>query len=144
MTKITLKRLNDAVHFVAKNEQGLSIEMDGSTAVGGVNAAPRPMEVLLMSLAGCSSIDVVSILKKQRQPLLDIEVEVEGLRIDGEIPSVFRKVNIIYTLYGDIDTEKAQKAAQLSIEKYCSVTAMIRSVADIKYEVKVVKKLHFS
>ncbi len=75
---------------------------------------------------------------------MDIEVEVEGLRIDGEIPSVFRKVNIIYTLYGDIDTEKAQKAAQLSIEKYCSVTAMIRSVADIKYEVKVVKKLHFS
>ena len=70
---IKIKRLNDTTHLEATNEDGLSFQMDGSSDVGGKNLAMRPMQVLLSSLGGCSAMDIISILKKQRQPLEDIQ-----------------------------------------------------------------------
>lgn len=133
--KITLKRLNDAYHMRATNESGNSIEMDGSPAIGGENLGARPMEVVLMSLAGCSSIDVISILKKMKQDVTDYDVEVTAERRE-EIPSIFTKIHIKFIVKGEnLEEEKVKRAAQLSAEKYCSVSKILEPTADITWEV---------
>ncbi|MEM7183570.1 MAG: OsmC family protein [Spirochaetota bacterium] len=132
--KIQVKRKNKAVWFEAKTENGNIVEMDGSPDFGGENAGARPMELLLIGLAGCSSIDVVSILKKQRQNLEDIQVKVKAERVD-EIPAVFSKIHVSFYLYGEIDENKAQTAVSLSMDKYCSVSKMLAKTATISYEV---------
>ncbi len=133
--KITLKRLNDAYHMRATNESGNSIEMDGSPAIGGENLGARPMEAVLMSLAGCSSIDVISILKKMKQEVTDYDVEVTAERRD-EIPSIFTKIHMKFIVKGkNIEEEKVKRAAQLSAEKYCSVSKILEPTADITWEV---------
>ena len=76
--KINVKRVDDAFHFEGKNEDGRTVQMDAAEKIGGRNQGVRPTQMLLMALAGCSAIDVVSILKKQRQPIDDFEIEVEG------------------------------------------------------------------
>ena len=129
---ITLQRLNDAVHFEAKNESGNTIHLDGSPDIGGEGRGVRPMQALLMSLAGCSSMDVVSLLKKMRQPLEDMRVEVLGERVD-EIPAVFKKIHLQFFLKGDLDEDKARKAIGMSVEKYCSVARMLDKTAEISW-----------
>jgi putative redox protein len=133
---ITLQRLNDAVHFEAKNSDGNTIHMDGSPEIGGEGLGVRPMQALLMSLAGCSSMDVVSLLKKMRQPLEDMRVEVNGERVD-EIPAVFKKIHMQFILKGGIDEEKARKAIGMSVEKYCSVAKMLDKTAEITWGVEI-------
>lgn len=128
--KVTLQRLNDAVHFEAKNDDGNTISIDGSPDVGGEGKGVRPMQALLMSLAGCSSIDVVSLLKKMRQPLEDMRVEVNGDRVD-EVPAVFNKIHMQFILKGDLDEAKVAKAIGMSVEKYCSVARMLDKTAEI-------------
>ncbi len=132
--KITLQRLNDAVHFEAKNDDGNSIHLDGSPDVGGEGKGVRPMQALLMSLAGCSSIDVVSLLKKMRQPLEDMRVEVNGERDTGEVPAVFKKIHLTFFLKGDLDEAKVAKAIGMSVEKYCSVAKMLEGTAEISWD----------
>lgn len=129
---ITLQRLNDAVHFEAKNSDGNTIHLDGSPDIGGQGLGVRPMQALLMSLAGCSSMDVVTLLKKMRQPLEDMRVEVLGERVD-EIPAVFKKIHLQFFLKGDLDEEKARKAIGMSVEKYCSVARMLDKTAEISW-----------
>ncbi len=131
--KITLERLNQAVHFVARNEEGSTIEMDGSPEIGGEGKGVRPLQTLLMGLAGCSSIDVVTILQKMRQPLDDIKVTVSATRRENEVPSIFETIQIDYQLYGDLQPDKAQRAVELSMEKYCSVTRILEKTATINY-----------
>jgi putative redox protein len=132
--KITLKRLNDAVHFEAANESGNTIQMDGSPAIGGEGKGARPMEVLLMSLAGCTSMDVVSMLQKMREPLDGFAVEVEGERRE-QIPQIFVKIHIKFFFSGNIDKEKAKRAVDLSAEKYCSVSKMLEPSAVLTHEI---------
>lgn len=129
---ITLQRLNDAVHFEAKNDDGNTLHLDGSPEVGGEGKGVRPMQALLMSLAGCSSIDVVSLLKKMRQPLEDMRVEVNGERVDA-VPAVFEKIHLRFFLKGELDEEKAKKAIGMSVEKYCSVAKMLDKTAEITW-----------
>lgn len=86
----------------------------------------RPMEMLLASIASCSSIDVVFLLKKQRQEVKDIRVSVEGQRVDTD-PRVFHSIHVSYTLVGDIDNKKAERACRLSMEKMCSVSMMLKA-----------------
>ncbi|MCC6725217.1 MAG: OsmC family protein [Saprospiraceae bacterium] len=133
---ITLQRLNDAVHFEAKNSDGNTIHMDGSPEIGGEGLGVRPMQALLMSLAGCSSMDVVSLLKKMRQPLEDMRVEVNGHRVDA-VPAVFDKIHMQFILKGEIEEEKARKAIGLSVEKYCSVAKMLDKTAEITWGVEI-------
>ena len=99
----------------------------------------RPMQVLLMGLGGCSGIDIVSILKKQRQTIDDFNMKIEGDREAGAIPSLWTNVKIVFELKGKIDPEKAKRACELSIEKYCSVAETLRKAGtSIKWEVRVV------
>ncbi len=135
--KITLKRLNDNYHMQAINETGNTIDMDGSPKIGGENLGARPMEVLLMSLAGCSSIDVISILKKMKQDVTSYDVEVTAERRD-EIPSIFTKIHMKFIVKGnDLQEDKVKRAAQLSAEKYCSVSKILEPTAEITWSVEI-------
>lgn len=138
MIKIELTRLNDAFHFEASNEQGNKVQMDASPDIGGTNQGMRPMQLLLAAMGGCSSIDVVNILKKQKQDLKDIRVTVTGEREKDAIPSLFTEVHAHFKLYGKLDKDKANKAVTLSIEKYCSVAKTLEAKAKITYSVEVI------
>ncbi|MBU0697522.1 MAG: OsmC family protein [Bacteroidetes bacterium] len=122
--KIELNRVNDAVHFEAKGSGNVKVHIDGSDAIGGKGLGVRPMELVLMALGSCSSLDLISILKKQRQEITDFAVEVSGERRE-KIPTIFTKIHILFCLKGKIDQEKAEKAAELAVKKYCSVHDML-------------------
>lgn len=137
--KITLNRLNNAVHFECVTEEGLRVQTDGSPDVGGEGKAPRPMQLLLMSHAACTAIDVVHLLKKMRQTPDDIQVESDGERDPDAVPAVFRKIHLHYILRGDLDEKSVEKAIRLSTEKYCSVGAMLSKTADISWSYEIRK-----
>lgn len=137
--KITLERLNNAVHLKATNEEGNSIEMDGAPSIGGEGKGPRPMQVLLMSLAGCSSMDVLSILKKMREDITDFKVEVNGERAEDQVPAIFTNIHVTYLVTGHgLNSSNVEKACRLSMEKYCSVTRQLEATAKItwSYEIR--------
>lgn len=136
--KITLKRLNSNYHMQATNESGNTIEMDGSPAIGGENLGARPMEVVLMSLAGCSSIDVISILKKMKQEVTDYHVEVDAEREADVVPSLFTNIHLKYTLKGrNLEESKVRRAIELSVDKYCSVSKILEPTAKITWSYEI-------
>ena len=136
MPKIELSRVKGDFGFEAKDEQGHVVRMDSSPESGGWDFGVRPMQMLLMGLAGCSAIDVITILKKQRQDVKDYKMVVNGDREPGVEPSLWREVSIEFHLFGKIDEDKAVKAAELSINKYCSVAAtLVKAGAQIKWKV---------
>lgn len=137
--KISLhKKPNSDVHFEAQNASGHKIELYNSTAPDP--QAPSPMELILMGTAGCSSIDIIHILKKQNLEVKNLNVEVEGFRKDTD-PKVFHTIKLLVKLEGDIPENKAQRAAKLSFEKYCSVSKMLDQTVDIQYQVELNGKL---
>jgi uncharacterized OsmC-like protein len=111
--------------------------MDGSPEVGGQNKGLRPMQLLLASIGGCSSIDIISILQKQRQGLRDIKIEIEAHRQTDVTPALFSNITVHFILFGDIDENKAQKAVELSMDKYCSVARILEKTCDIKYSYEI-------
>jgi putative redox protein len=119
--------------FVATNASGASGVIDGPPDMGGEDAGLRPMETLLSALAGCSALDVIHILKKQRQNLDRLEVEIDGERADA-IPAVFTSIHLRFKGYGPIELLKLQQAVALSLEKYCSVSKMLQPTVDITAE----------
>lgn len=121
------------VRFLAMNDGGATVVIDGPADMGGENAGLRPMETLLTALAGCSAMDVILIMKKQRENVDRLEVEVEGERADA-IPAVFTKIHVRFKGFGSIDLKKFQKAVELSIEKYCSVSKMLQPTVAITGE----------
>ena len=136
--KIELTRADDAYHFISTNEDGNTIATDGSLAIGGNNQGMRPMQLVLAAVASCSCIDIVMILKKQRQDLKDIKVTIEGKRAENQTPAVFTDIHIHYRLYGNIKEKKAEQAVSLSIEKYCSVSKMLEASVNITYDFEVI------
>ena len=129
----------DGALFVAEGGSGHTFTMDGSPEVGGRNLASRPMEVVLMGMGGCTAIDVVSMLRKQRQDIEGVEVSLEAERA-GEHPMVFTSVKLVYTVRGrKLSKALVERAVGLSDEKYCSATAMIRKSATITHEVVLVE-----
>ncbi len=135
MSKIELSRVSGDFGFEAKDENGHVVKMDSSPESGGQNYGVRPMQMLLMGLAGCSAIDVIAILKKQRQEVKDYKMVVNGDREAGKEPSLWQNIDIEFHLYGDIDDDKANKAVDLSLNKYCSVAATLgKAGADIKWK----------
>jgi len=123
--KVELKRLNDAVHFEATGSATpVRVQIDGSPQIGGQGLGVRPMELVLMALGSCGVLDLVCILKKQRQDVKDILVSVEGERAD-KVPAVFTRIHIHFKITGDVDQVKAEKAAELAVKKYCSVQDML-------------------
>jgi putative redox protein len=134
--RIELKRVDDAFHMEARNEDGKVVHMDAAEKIGGHNNGVRPMQLLLMALGGCSAIDIILILKKQRQELEDLQIVVDGEREqvkDGA--AVFEKIDVKFMMKGKIDKEKAERAVALSMEKYCSVTKTLEKTAKITYTV---------
>jgi putative redox protein len=94
------------------------------------------MQTLLAALAGCSSVDIISILKKQRQDLTNLKIEVDGNREEGKEPSLWKQVEVKFLLEGNIEETKAKRAVDLSLEKYCSVAETLRKAgAVIEYEI---------
>lgn len=122
MITIELNRLNDAFHFSAENESGNTVHLDASPDIGGTNQGMRPMQMLLAAMGGCSAIDIINILKKQRQDLQDLKITVKGEREPGAVPSLYQTVHAHFRFYGNLDPDKVEKAINLSIEKYCSVS----------------------
>lgn len=138
--KISIQRLNDAVHMEAKNEDGVTLQMDGTGEIGGINGGFRPMQMLLAAAGGCSAIDVVGILKKQRQNPDDLQIEVTGERItvEGEQYTEFKSIHLHFILKGShLDEKKVARAIDLSLNKYCSVSKTLSKTAEITSSYKV-------
>ncbi|MFN0047813.1 MAG: OsmC family protein [Cytophagales bacterium] len=136
--KINISRINDAVNLQATSEEGIKIVMDGSAAIGGQNLGMRPMQLLLTSLGGCTSMDVLSILKKMQQEVEAYDVVVDGIREEGVEPSLFRNINIHFKLKGKLDAGKVQRAIELSMTKYCSVAKTLEPTATITHDFEIV------
>ncbi len=134
---VDLVRVDDAFHFRATGTSGIALDIDGSTDIGGHNAGARPMEMLLMGLASCSAIDVILILKKQKQLVEDFRLSVDGLREKDVTPSPFQKIHVHYVFKGQLDGEKVRRAIDLSMDKYCSATAQLRPTAKITYSFEI-------
>ena len=133
--KVTLERKNENFHFELKNERGHIVNVDSRPEFGGDDKGPSPMELVLMGVAGCSSIDMISILKKQRQEITSFKADVEGERVQVGDAKPFKEITVVFSLEGDINDEKAARAAQLSFDKYCSVSKTIEPTATIHYKV---------
>lgn len=135
--RINVKRIDSDFNFEAKNEDGNAVLIDGSSEIGGHNKGMRPMQLLLAAIGGCSAIDIVSILRKQKQELDSFEIEVDGDRepVGIEGYSLFKTIEVNFILKGNIDKEKAERAVKLSMEKYCSVTKTLEPTAKITYKV---------
>jgi len=135
--KVELHRISGDYHLQAVNEDGNTIDMDASPDIGGTSLGMRPMQTLLSALGACTSIDVILILKKKRQNLRDIKVTVTGDREEEGVPAIYTKIHVHFDLYGDIDPAKAERAMELSNEKYCSVTHMVNKVADVTWSYEI-------
>jgi len=117
-----------------------AVLMDGSPAAGGRNLGPRPMEMLLLGAGGCTSFDVISILKKSRQAVSDCYVELEADRAETD-PKVFTKIHMHFVVTGkDIKPEVVEKAIKLSAEKYCSASIMLGQTAAITHDFEVIQE----
>jgi len=136
--KITLKRLDQAYHMAAINEDGNTVESDGSPDIGGAYKGMRPMQMVLAALGSCSAIDVIQFLQKMRQPLEDIQMEVTAQREKDAVPSLFTDIHIHYILHGPLDPRKVDRAISMSVDKYCSVARLLEKTANITwdYEIK--------
>jgi len=136
MPKIELSRANGDYGFEAVDQKGHIVKMDTNPEMGGQNYGSSPMQLLLMGLGGCSAIDVISILKKQRQDVRDYKMVINGEREAGKEPSLWKDINVEFHIYGDVAEDKAFKAVELSIEKYCSVAAtLVKAGAQLKWSV---------
>lgn len=133
--KITLNRINSDYLFECTNQAGNKILLDNTSQPDAKGVSP--MESILMAVAGCSGIDIVSILKKQRQEITGFSAEVEGERVQVDDAKPFKSILVKFFLEGNIDPKKALKSAELSFDKYCSVSKTLEPNVAIAYEVYV-------
>lgn len=128
----------DNMSFVGESGSGHSIVMDGPPEFGGRNLGVRPMEMLLLGLGGCASFDVVSMLKKSKQDLIDCEVEITAERAETE-PKVFTKIHLHFVITGkELSDKKVKRAIELSAEKYCSASIMLGKTANVTHDYELV------
>jgi putative redox protein len=140
MIKVELNRVHGDYGFEVEDMYGQSVRIDNSPEHGGDGFGVRPMQMVLMGLAGCSGMDVISILKKQRQNVTDYKTIVRGEREPGVEPSLWKYIELEFIIYGDVEEGKAQRAVELSVNKYCSVAAtLMKAGATINWSVKVEK-----
>ena len=132
---IVLNRLQAPFVLQATNETGNSIQFDASESIGGKGEGIRPMEALASSLAACASIDILLILKKQKSEPESYQVEIKAERVDT-VPAIFKSIHLIFKFKG-VDLDKAKRAVELSMTKYCSVTKMLEKSCEITFETEV-------
>ena len=129
--KVTIESTHGELNFKGTNGRGQSLQFSGSSE------SVSPMESVLMSVAACSAIDVEIFLNKMRQPLDHIEVEVKGVQVDA-VPAIFSDIHLHYKIYGDVKVDKAAKAVEMSMEKYCSVSIMLQKGVNITHSHEVI------
>lgn len=129
----------EQVSFLGETDSGHAVLMDGSPESGGRNLGPRPMEMLLLGAGGCTSFDVIHILKKGRQQVTDCVVEIEAERA-AEDPKVFTSIHMHFVVSGkELKPELVERAIKLSAEKYCSASIMLGQTADITHDFEVIQ-----
>ncbi len=140
MNIIQLEKTTGEFGFDIKDETGHVLQTDNSPEHGGNNYGFRPMQLVLSGLGSCSAIDMISILKKQKQQPGMFKIKIEGEREQDKIPSLWKAIKVTFELHGNIDKDKAEKAAALSMEKYCSVAETLRrGGTEITWKVNIVK-----
>jgi putative redox protein len=126
----------DGVQFVAESGSGHAVVLDGAPEYGGRNSGMRPMEMVLAGAGACTAFDVVSILKKMRQDIRDVKVDLHAERAETD-PKVFTKIHLVYKVNGTgLDPAKVEQAVKLSKEKYCSATIMLAKTSEITFEIQ--------
>lgn len=131
MARVIVTRVDDDYAFVAKDAIDNAMRMDIAAEQGGHESGIRPMQALLTALGGCSGVDVVMILKKQKETIEHFEMIVDGEREVGKEPALWSAVHIVFKLKGTMTKEKAEKACALSMDKYCSVAATLRAAGAV-------------
>lgn len=131
--KVTVQKLEKELHMEAQNEEGGAIRMDGNRQIGGLEGGFSPMQLLLAGIGGCSAIDIIGILKKQKQDLKDMQVVVEGDRQKKDTYSEFKTIHLNFIFKGDLDPKKVERAINLSLDKYCSVSKALGKTSQIEY-----------
>ncbi len=136
MSKSTLTWV-EGMQFVGETGSGHGVVIDGDVANGGHNAGPRPMEMLLLGVLGCTGMDVISILKKKRQNVTGLKITANGERAE-EAPHYFTRIELDYVAYGDVDEEALRRSIELSETKYCSAMATLNGKTQFssKYHVE--------
>lgn len=136
---ISIERVGSMAFSATAGDSGHTVLMDASPAVGGENKGPRPMELLLMGLGGCTSIDVVMILEKARQKIYNCKVQISAERADTE-PKVFTNIHVHFIVSGEaLSEERVARAIELSAEKYCSASIMLGKTATITHDFEIVE-----
>ncbi|HRI27420.1 MAG TPA: OsmC family protein [Chitinophagales bacterium] len=135
--QVKLNRIDHDFHFEAYGASEVAVHIDGAPNIGGHNAGARPMELMLMGLGGCSAIDVILILRKQKQEAQAISITVQAERAQNQTPAVFTKIHVHYVFTGMLHPDKVERAIHLSMEKYCSVTAMLNKTAQITHSFEI-------
>lgn len=130
---IELVRKSGKFNFEAKNSTGFTVALDAKSEIGGTGLGFRPMEMLLVGLGGCSGIDIVNMLTKQKEPLIDIRIKIHASRRDEETPPIFKEISIHFELTGDLNIEKVERTLALTFDKYCSVGKILGHSATINY-----------
>lgn len=129
----------DGMSFVGESGSGHAVVMDGPPEFGGRNIGLRPMELVLLGMGGCTAFDVVNILKKKRQAIMDCVAELDAERADAE-PKVFTRIHVHFIVTGHkLDPQAVKKAIELSAEKYCSASIMLAKTATITHDFEVVE-----
>jgi putative redox protein len=131
--EINLSRKSGKFNFEAENSTGFKVELDAKEAIGGEGKGFRPMEMLLVGLGGCSGIDMVNVLTKQKEPLDDIKIKINATRKDEEMPPIFELIDIHFDLYGGLNVQKVERALALTFNKYCSVSNILGRSATLKF-----------
>ncbi len=125
--------------FEAKTQSGHTVVMDSAPDVGGEDRGPRPMEMLLMGLGGCTTIDVIMMLEKGRQQIIDCRVEIDAERAPDH-PKVFTDIHLHFVIAGTkISTKQVERALNLSAEKYCSASIMLGKTANITHDYEIIE-----
>lgn len=138
MNRIVMEKTEGDFGFDIKDEKNHLLQTDSSEETGGTNYGFRPMQLLLSALGACSAIDMIAILKKQKQTIRQFKITVEGEREENKIPSLWKAIKISFIIQG-VDKDKAEKAAFLSMDKYCSVAETLRrGGTTITYEINVI------
>ena len=134
---LELNRIEEPFVFELKNEEGVICGIDANPSIGGKGKGFRPMELLAGSLAGCASIDILLILKKQRIEPTHFGIKIETKRVDA-VPAIFEEIKLIFEVNNGIPQEKLEKAIGLTLDKYCSVSASLKEEVKVVFEVKFV------
>ncbi len=138
--QLQLRLTPDGNAMQGYDQHGNELRMALPELAGGDDTGIRPMQLMIFSLGGCAAVDVLNILKKQRQQLTGLEISIDAARFERPLPNPWEKAHIVFTLYGRVEQGKAEKAVALSLEKYCSAAETLRLAgATITWEVRVVE-----